>query len=197
MITTYNDNQQFFGRAMGSGLFALVGPESDMLMNIEVKASETDSSYITLPPSRSHETGQANFMVERKYGREMNNADYVGAASNLKYQVHIEANPMVNVEVILDQLTGDAIKGRGTGDLDISAGTTTPLTINGRYDIYDGSYLFTFQSFLKKPFIFKKGGNNTIVWDGDPYGAIIHLDAIYTAEKVSFARMANSLFTNN
>ncbi|MFL5788772.1 MAG: translocation/assembly module TamB domain-containing protein [Flavisolibacter sp.] len=194
--TTYYQNQQFFGRAMGSGLFALVGPESDMLMNIEVKASETDSSYITIPPSRSHESGLANFMLEKKYGREMSSSDIEGLGSNLKYQVHIEANPKVNVEVILDQLTGDAIKGRGTGDIDISAGTNIPLSINGRYEIYDGNYLFTFQSFLKKPFVFKKNGNNSIVWDGDPYGATIHLEAIYTAEKVSFAPLENSLLTN-
>jgi hypothetical protein len=193
--TTYNDNQQFFGRAWGTGLFALVGPENDMLMNIEVKASETDSSFITLPPSKSKETGEASFMLERKYGREMNKTEMAGNASNIKYQVHIETNPMVNVEVVLDQLTGDVIKGRGNGDLDISAGTSIPLTINGRYDILDGNYLFTFQSFLKKPFVLRKGGNNSITWDGDPYGATVHLEAIYTAEKVSFAPLSSTLLT--
>ncbi|GAC1418811.1 MAG: translocation/assembly module TamB domain-containing protein [Flavisolibacter sp.] len=194
--TTYNDNQQFYGRALGSGSFVLVGPQSDVLMNIDAKASQTDSSFITLPPSKSRETGQANFMVERKYGREMNKLDYQQTTANLKYDIHIDANPLVNIEVILDELTGDAIKARGNGDLRISAGTSTPLTINGRYDIAEGNYLFTFQSFLKKPFILKKGANNFIQWDGDPYGARINLEAVYTAEKVSFAPLTSSLLSS-
>jgi hypothetical protein len=193
--TTYSDNQEFYGRAMGSGSFVLVGHENNLNMFIDAKASETDSSYITIPPSRSRETGQANFMVERKYGREMTETDLKGAGANLKYDVHIDANPMVTVEVILDELTGDVIKGSGTGDLRINAGTSTPLTINGTYDIYEGNYLFTFESFLKKPFILRKGGDNFIQWTGDPYGATVHLEAVYTAEKVSFAPLANSLIT--
>jgi hypothetical protein len=72
--TNYKDNQQFYGRAIGAGSFVLVGPQNDMLMNIDIKASSTDSSYITIPPSKSRESGQASFMVERKYGREMTEA---------------------------------------------------------------------------------------------------------------------------
>ena len=194
--TTYKDNQEFFGKAMGSGEFVLNGPESNLYMNIDAKASNTDSSYLTLPPARTRETGQANFLVERKYGREMNNMDLGGGNTNLTYDIHLDANPLVNIEVILDDLTGDAIKARGTGDLTISAGTSSPLTIKGTYDIYEGSYLFTFQSFLKKPFILRRGSNNYIRWDGDPYNATVHVDAMYTAEKVSFAPLANTLFSN-
>jgi hypothetical protein len=85
--------------------------------------------------------------------------------------VNISATPMVNVDVVLDDLTGDIIKGRGTGNLRITAGTSTPLSLVGRYDIDEGNYLFTFQSLFKKPFVLKKGANNYIDWNGDPYGA--------------------------
>lgn len=190
--TGYNDNQQFYGRAMGTGTFILVGEQSDMIMDIRATASETDSSYITLPPSRTRESGQANFMVEKKYGREMSADELGGAASNISYTVNLNANPMVNMEVVLDELTGDIIKGRGTGNLFISSGTNEPLNIRGRYEIEQGSYLFTFQSFFKKPFVLRPGGNNYIDWTGDPYGATIHFDAQYTAERVSIAPLANN-----
>ncbi len=188
--TSYNDNQQFYGRAMGSGTFILVGEQDDMIMDIRVSASETDSSYITLPPSRSRESGQANFMVERKYGTEMNPDEYSGNISNITYTVNLSANPLVNMEVVLDELTGDIIRGRGTGNLFISSGTNEALSIRGRYEIEEGSYLFTFQSFFKKPFTLRPGGTNYIDWTGDPYGATIHFDAMYTAERVSFAPLA-------
>jgi hypothetical protein len=58
--------------------------------------------------------------------------------------------------------------------------------------------LFTFQSFFKKPFVIRPSGNNYIDWTGDPYGATIHFDALYTAEKVSLSPLTgdNSLITD-
>ena len=55
----------------------------------------------------------------------------VGSSSNLNYEVHLAANPMVNVNVILDELTGDAIRGKGTGNLQITSGTSAPMSITG------------------------------------------------------------------
>ncbi len=194
--TSYNDNQQFFGRAWGSGTFVLVGPQKDMQMIIEVKASETDSSYITLPPSNTRQSGQAGFMIEKKYGREMSPVALSGSSTNLKYDITLTATPHVNMEVILDELTGDIIRGKGSGILSLHSGTSEPLTINGRYNIDEGNYLFTFQSFFKKPFILRKGANNYIEWSGDPYKANVNLVAVYTAENVSFAPLANTLLAD-
>ena len=193
--TTYNDNQQFYGRAKGTGHMVLTGPQYDMNMIIEVNASsrEKDSSYITLPPSKTRESGQASFMVERKYGREMTGSDLSGSPTNITYAVNLTANPNVTIEVILDDLTGDAIKGKGYGDLYIRAGSSEPMSIRGRYDIQEGSYLFTFQSFFKKPFELRKGGVNYIEWNGDPYDAQIRFDAVYQAKNVSFTPLATSL----
>jgi len=191
--TTYNDNQDFYGRAKGTGTLVLAGPQHDMNMYIELNPSNRDSSYITLPPSRTRESGQASFMVERKYGREMSGDELTGSQTNITYAVNLTANPWVTVEVVLDELTGDVIKGRGNGDLYIRAGTSEPMSIRGRYEIEEGSYLFTFQSFFKKPFELRKGGTNYIEWTGDPYSAQIRFDALYQAKNVSFTPLATSL----
>lgn len=191
--TNYNDNQQFYGKATGTGSLILSGPQSDIKMDIYVEASERDSSFITLPPSRTRETGAANFMVERKYGKEMTEEDFKGLASNITYEINLIANPLVNIDVILDELTGDVINGRGVGNIRIRAGTSEPLSIRGRYDIQEGSYLFTFQSFFKKPFVLKPESSNYIEWTGDPYSATIKFDAIYKAENVNFSPLISSL----
>jgi hypothetical protein len=60
--TTFKDNQQFFGHAWGNGSFVLLGPQYDMNMFIDVKASTTDSSYITLPPAQTRESGLSTFL---------------------------------------------------------------------------------------------------------------------------------------
>ena len=191
--TTYNDNKQFFGDVKGTAVLQLRGPQSDMVMTINANASEEDSSYITLPSSSSRESGIADFLVERKYGREMTDEDFKSNETSIIYDVEVTANPMVTVKVVLDELTGDEIKGKGSGTLNIRSGTTEPLSLRGRFDIEEGNYLFTFQSFFQKPFEIRKGVQNYIEWNGDPYNANIKFEATYRAEKVSFAPLASSL----
>ncbi len=191
--TTFKDNQQFYGRAKGSGLFVLKGKQYDMYMYIEMKASNTDSSYITLPPSQTRQSGQSGFLVEKKYGREMTETERRGGETNINYEVKLTATPLVNVELILDELTGDIIRGRGNGNLTLTSGTIAPLKLSGRFNIEEGAYNFTFQSLFKRPFIVKKGANNYVEWNGDPYDANVNLEASYTAEKVSFSPLASTL----
>jgi hypothetical protein len=198
--TTYKDNKQFYGSVKGTGSLSLLGPQSNMYMKIDAIASEEDSSNITLPPSASRESGIADFLVERKYGREMEVGEVEGS-TNIIYDVDLTVNkspkPMVSVRVILDELTGDEIKGKGSGSLNIRSGTTEPLLLRGRFDIEEGLYVFTFQSFFQKPFVLRKGSENFIEWNGDPYDANVRFSAVYTAERVSFAPLRDFLPVNS
>ncbi len=191
--TSYKNNKQFYGNVKGTGSLSLLGPQSNMYMKIDAKASEVDSSNITIPSSTTRESGIADFLVERKYGREMSDSEISLNSTNIVYDVDVTANPMVTVRVVLDELTGDEIKGKGSGTLNIRSGTSEPLSLRGRFDIEEGSYLFTFQSFFKKPFELRKNAENYIEWNGDPYNANIKFEASYRAERVSFAPIANSL----
>lgn len=185
--TSYKDNKQFYGNVKGTGSLSLAGPQSDMFMKIDAFASYTDSSNISIPPNTSRETGLADFLVERKFGQQMSETGINYNKTNIIYDVDVTANPMLNVRVVLDELTGDEVKGKGTGTLNIRSGTSEPLSLRGRFDIQEGNYLFTFQSFFKKPFVLKKGADNFIEWNGDPFNARINLTATYTANNVSYA----------
>jgi hypothetical protein len=191
--TTAADNSLFYGDIKGTALLQLRGPESDMVMTLNVTASDKDSSHFTLPPGVSRESGIADFLVERKYGVDMQGEKKKNNGDNILYDVELTANPLVEVKVILDELTGDEIKGNGAGTFKIRSGTTEPLTLRGRFDIEEGDYLFTFQSFFKKPFEIRKGGDNYIEWAGDPYDATIRFEAMYRAERVSFGPLASVL----
>ncbi len=191
--TGFMDNKDFYGHTKGKGTLSFTGPESNMLLKIDASASETDSSYITIPSTASRESGIANFLVEKKYGREMSEKDFSSGESNISYDIDLTANQMVNIKIVMDELTGDEIKGRGEGTLKIRAGATEPLTIRGRYNILDGNYLFTFQSFFKRDFEVVKNADNFIEWSGDPYKARINFYAKYKADNVSFAPLVKSL----
>ncbi len=195
--TTQKDNDQFYGSVKGTGSLTLAGPQSQMFMTIDAVASDQDSSWVTLPSTSGRESGIADFLVERKYGREMSDSDFNNNATNIIYDVKVTATPFVTVKVVMDELTGDEIKGRGSGTLTIRSGTSEPLSLLGRFDIDEGEYLFTFQSFFKKPFVLKKGLNNYIEWSGDPMDATINLTAVYTATNVSYAPLANSVINSD
>jgi len=188
--TKSTDNSLFYGRAIGKATLKLKGPESRCLLSLV--AESNDSSHIYIPNSVSRESGTADFIVFREYGKQMV-AEKPKSNFNLSMDLDITATNQVNIDVILDELTGDVIKAVGNGKLRIRTGVNEPLTIRGRYNIEKGSYDFNFQSIVKKPFILIPDAGNYIEWNGDPYKADLQIDAQYVAERVSLSDLVSSL----
>ena len=188
--TTKRDNSQFYGKVIGKALMTLNGPVTDMRMNINGAPSAVDSSHIYIPTGSSQEYGKIDYIDFIQYGSKMED-EYKGRKeSNFLVNMNLTANPACKIDVILDETTGDIIKGRGNGQLTITVGNKEPLTIRGRYDITDGEYKFNFQTFLQKYFSINNG--SSITWNGDPYEAQINIDAEYLAKNVDFSSLATS-----
>ena len=101
-------------------------------MKMSISGEPTDSSHIYLPTGETAETGTLDYIEFTKFGREMK-ADFSSKVnSNIKVDMEITANPYAKIDVILDETTGDVIKAQGSGKLNITAGTTDPLTIQGK-----------------------------------------------------------------
>ena len=188
--TKATDNSMFYGKAIGKASLKFKGPESKCTMTIV--AESNDSSHIYIPNSVSRESGSADFIVFREYGREMVR-EKPKSNFNLNVDLDITATNLVKIDVILDDLTGDVIKAVGNGKLKIKAGSTEPLSIRGRYNIEKGNYDFNFQSIVRKPFILLPDAGNFIEWTGDPFKADMHIDAQYIAERVSLSDLVSSL----
>ena len=77
-----------------------------------------------IPNTTGKESGIADFLIERKYGRELTDSAISNNETNLTYDVDITGNPKVNVKVVIDELTNDEIRGRGEGNLRIVSGTS-------------------------------------------------------------------------
>ena len=188
------DNPSFYGKAVGKASMTIKGPEENIKMTIN--ADINDSSHIYLPNTSSKESGKSEFIVFKKYGKTaIKSADV--PSYNLVVDLEVTANNKTQIDVILDELTGDVIKGVGDGRLKIRAGNIVPLTIRGKYNIESGKYDFNFQSFIKKPFELIAGAGNYIEWTGNPYEADIHIDAKYTAERVSLNDLVGSANFSN
>ena len=188
------DNSNFYGQAVGKAAMTIKGPEENIRMSINAEVN--DSSHIYLPNTTSKETGQSEFIVFKKLGKSiLSNAET--PTYNLVVDLDVSADNKTQIDVILDELTGDVIKAVGNGRLKIRAGNIEPLTMRGKYNIEKGKYDFNFQSFIRKPFELIPEAGNYIEWTGNPYEADIHVDARYTAERVSLNELVgNANFSN-
>ncbi len=192
--TEFIDNPSFYGRAVGKAAMTIKGPEENIKMSII--ADVNDSSHIYLPNTTSKESGKSDFIVFKKYGKTaIKSADI--PTYNLVVDLEVTANNKTQIDVIMDELTGDVIKGVGNGRIKIRAGNIEPLTIRGKYNIESGKYDFNFQSLIKKPFELIPEAGNFIEWTGNPSEANIHIDARYTAERVSLTELVGSANFSN
>ncbi|MEO7529961.1 MAG: translocation/assembly module TamB domain-containing protein [Sediminibacterium sp.] len=189
--TKASDNQQFYGKAIGKvTTLKLQGPESDARLTIV--AESNDSSHIYIPNSINRESGSADFIVFKQYGTEMVQQSK-GSDFNLTVDLDMTATNNVMIDVILDADAGEAIRAVGNGRLRIKAGTTEPLNIRGRYNIDYGNYVFNFQNFIHRPFQLLPNAGNYIEWTGDAFKADVHIDAQYTAERISLSELISNL----
>jgi len=185
--TTKADNIQFYGNVIGNAVVTLTGPASDMRMNIDGAPSSVDSSHIYLPVgAEAREGSKVDYIDFIQFGSEMDKDISNAESSNMTVNLNITANPACKVDVILDEETGDVIKGQGNGKLNITVGTSEKLSIRGRYVLTGGQYTFNFQTFLKRYFTLSQG---SITWNGDPYLATIDIDAEYLAKNVDISNI--------
>lgn len=182
--TKAKDNPLFYGKAIGKATLSLKGPEENMKMNITGEVNDT--THIFIAPASSKESSDADFIVFKKYGTELEQKTISGD-NKLNIDLDLTANNKAQIDLILDELTGDVIKATGNGRLKINIPSNGNMTMNGRYNIESGGYNFNFQSFLRKPFDLKRDAGNYIEWTGDPYKADMHIDAQYTAKNVTFS----------
>ena len=184
--TKKTDNLQFYGNVIGRALMTMNGRTTNLEMNITGEPSSVDSSQIYLPTgAEAREGTKVDYIEFIQFGSEMDSERGANKNANIFVNLNLRANPACKVDVILDEETGDVIKAQGNGNLNISVGTTQPLSIRGRYELTGGQYTFNFQTYLKRFFTLLPGGS--ITWNGDPYLALIDIKAQYRAENVDIS----------
>lgn len=188
--TTARDNKNFYGTAIARVNATLTGPESNILLKIN-RAEAVDSSHIYLPSGNEKAGALPTFIVFKEYGHEMQGEkEAFSTNSNFTVDMNLIANNYAVVSVILDANNGDVVQAQGNGNLLIRAGTVTPLTINGTYNIESGQYTYIYSNIgLRRPFTLSDGN---IRWTGDPYKAYININASYLAQDVTLPQLVTS-----
>ncbi|MFT4594138.1 MAG: hypothetical protein ACI9UR_000443 [Bacteroidia bacterium] len=172
-------NSLYYGKAYGSGQVRFFGVPKDMHLELAMKTERGTRFYIPLFGAKNiNESEFITFVKPKGVNNQIELDDkFQVSFKNLTLDMDIEVTSDAEVQLIFDPAVGDIIKGKGDGDLALSLDKAGNFKMFGDYYIKKGEYLFTLQNIINKKFLIKQGG--TINWSGDPYQALVNIEASY------------------
>lgn len=184
--TTADSDMPFYGKVYATGKANISGPFTNLVMNIEAQTEagpNGEKSILVLPIFKPVEiTAAVDYIVFKDMKATSDSSNLADknkppVQAGIEVNMKIKATPDAIAQIIIDEKAGDVIEGRGTGELELRYKDTEPLALYGKYEIEEGSYLFTYRNLINKKFTVDKGG--TLTWEGDPYNAEVNMRASY------------------
>lgn len=174
-------NSSFYGKVYNTGDINIEG-EAGGEITITVNAKTKKGTVFTLPLYNSNEVALEDYIVFVDTSKKIEIDSNEFSLEGLNLDLNIEATPDAELKIILDEVYGDVMKGRGSGNINMSVDENNELNMTGRYEIEEGDYLFTlgvlnFENLINKKFQIASG--STLNWYGDPLKAEIDITAIY------------------
>ncbi len=173
--TTEKENSLFYGTAWADGNCRIYGPIDKINMDINLKPRK--NSVLAIQYLSANENKIYGSITFRNHLGKIQNKGVVQKeepSSLGKIQMNITATPDAEVQFIIDKKLGDIIKGRGNGQLRMVYDVDGKFYLFGAYTVEQGEYSFSLPGInLLKKISLDKGGS--IVWDGDPFNAVVDL----------------------
>lgn len=177
--TTLADNSLFYGEAHCSGDVLITGAGDQIKLDINVKSEEGTQLVIPMEtPASASENNFIRFVNHDKPSVEKPAETPVADEGTLEVNLNITATPAAKMQILLNSTLGDVISGQGSGNLRMVYDQQDNFYIFGNYTIDKGEYLFTLQNVIGKRFKLEEGG--TITFNGDPYEALVDLNALFS-----------------
>ncbi|XZF16469.1 translocation/assembly module TamB domain-containing protein [Chitinophagaceae bacterium MMS25-I14] len=150
------ENNNFYGQLMANLQSMTVrGPVDDISLNI--KATPSQASHLYIPVKSTGDISNYSYITFKSYGT---NQQSTTRKKNNRYNISILAVPTPDLEMtmILDPASGDQINAKGNGSINLHIASNADFNIQGKYEIEQGDYTFTFrQLFFKRTFIISSG----------------------------------------
>lgn len=177
--TTKSDNSLYYGTANASGNISISGPFQDLVIN--ANATTEKGTRIFIPLTSDSDVTQKDYISFVDFSDttdQVNLQEIVSQnISGVRLNFDIDVTTDAYVELIFNIRTGDIIRGKGNGNLNLQLDTNGEFELFGDLTITEGAYNFTIPNFINKEFVVVPG--STISWYGDPYAGVLNLDATY------------------
>lgn len=179
--TLAKDNDLFFGIGYASGNVTFTGPLSNLKITANAKSEKNTRIFIPIGGSTSVEKKEfINFVnfsdstflktLKKEVNKKLD-------LSGLSFDLNLDITPDAYCQIIIDIKSGDIIRGRGNGDLQLQLDTRGEFNMFGTFEFTEGWYNFTLYDIFNKEFEIQKGSR--ISWYGDPYAGNLNINASY------------------
>jgi len=180
--TSFDEESLYYGTAFISGNASITGP-TDALV-IDVNARSQPNTVFNIPLSDTETIGDNSFIYfltpeDKKNKAEGKNYTFK-EISGLTLTFDLDITEDALIEVVIDQESGSALKGRGFGNLRLEINTNGKFDMYGDFNASSGKYIYKYQGLIEKQFEVVPGGY--ISWDGNPVDANIDIEAKYRTD---------------
>lgn len=169
----------YYGDGFLNGTGRIYGPTK--ALNIDVSGTTAAGTALKIPLQDVVSLGDytfINFEEKQQFGPEEGITEIANDYRGLELNFDLAVTPEAEVEIVVDPKSGSSLKGTGGGILLMEINTKGKFAMYGDFVVVSGSYNYKFGGFIDKTFKVKPGGN--IVWDGDPMGAQLNMEASYS-----------------
>lgn len=173
MNTSYEIGSPYYGEAYVTGIANISGTMDDL--SIIVNAKTRRGTKFVLPmygPTTIEADGFISFKSAGKLEEIEKKVDLTGVDLQLNFEVTEDAE----AKLIFDEKIGDEISARGNGNLSLSVNQFNELAMDGTFTVASGVYNFAMGPY-KQNFNIKSG--STVQWAGDPFEALLDINAFY------------------
>ena len=184
--TTSRDNNVFYGKAFANGTVRISGPLKKIRLFLTVTPMQGTSIHIPIGNSAKKSRSLLTFInnEEKKVelfdslilAKQMIKEKKSGSKTEVDVNLRVNATPDAEVQIEIDKSTGDILKARGNGQINIAA-STEKFDIKGDYRVDSGSYHFGMLGFTARDFSIDPGG--TIAFVGDVMQSDLDMTATY------------------
>lgn len=185
--TTRDINELYYGQAFASGKATILGAPENLVLNVDARSEKGTRIYIPMDTesslSRKNYIHFVNRNVADTAAVQVSVAEQKVDLSGISMVFNLDITEDAYAEIILNEATGDIIRGNGTGQIRMNIDTRGEFNMYGQYRITRGRYNFTFaEGVVGREFVVRPGG--TITFNGDPLNANMNVTATYTQRTV-------------
>lgn len=181
-------NPLIYGTVFGSGKAGIKG--NNKLIDFDIHVQSSPKTKVFMDFMNNNTASEYDFIsfVDKDTLRQVEDslahhqkrallARTEEEGTELRMNFLVDITPDATIELIMDPVAGDRIKGTATGSLQVQYGTKSDLRMYGDVQIVEGNYNFSLQQIIHKDFKIRDG--SIINFRGDPFNANMNITASY------------------
>ncbi len=191
--TTAQDNPLFYGSLILGAQVEVLGPLELPIINVVAKT--LPGSELNLSPFAEGEVAlEEDFIIfgnPDTYVKLGDSIDVYNAKASIPADItlNLELTDDALLRIIVDPVTGDRLKCRGSSDLLMRFLPSGLMEMFGTYTIKSGQYGFSYSDVIRRNFDIVEGG--TVFFNGDPLNARFDVAAKYTTKAATYELIAS------